>query len=44
MTAPRDLFKYQSARVIALGRVMLGFLFLLALSLERTPAAEAKGT
>ena len=44
LTAPKDLFKYQSARVIALGRVMLGILFLIAVSLERTAPSETKGT
>ena len=44
LTASKDLFKYQSARVIALGRVMLGILFLIAVSLEPTAPSEAKGT
>jgi signal transduction histidine kinase len=44
LTAPKDLFKYQSARVIALGRVMLGILFLIAVSLERTAPSETQGT
>jgi signal transduction histidine kinase len=39
------LFKYQSGRVIALGRVMLGILFLLAVWLDRTePVSAVAGT
>jgi signal transduction histidine kinase len=34
LTAPQGLFKYQSGRVIALGRVMLCILFLLAASVD----------
>ena len=37
------MFKYQSGRVIALGRVMLGILFLIAVSLD-TSAAGPAGT
>lgn len=33
--ALRNLFKYQSGRVIALGRVMLGIMFLVAVSLDQ---------
>ena len=44
LTAPKDLFKYQSARVIALGRVMLGILFLIAVSLERIAPSDAQKT
>ena len=33
-SALRNLFKYQSGRVIALGRVMLGIMFLIAVSLD----------
>ncbi len=36
LTGLQDLFKYQSGRVIALGRVMLGILFLLAVTLDRS--------
>ena len=32
----QDLFKYQSGRVIALGRVILGILFLIAVTLDRS--------
>ena len=41
LTAPRSLFKYQSGRVIALGRVMLGILFLLAVWLDRSEPVMA---
>ena len=41
LTAPGSLFKYQSGRVIALGRVMLAILFLLAVSLDRSEPLEA---
>lgn len=36
LKVPQGLFKYQSGRVIALGRVMLAILFLLAVSVDRT--------
>src|SRR3954466_1524650 len=36
---PEGLFKYQSGRVIALGRVMLAILFLLAVWLDRSEPA-----
>ena len=36
LIAPRSLFKYQSGRVIALGRVMLGILFMLAVAVDRS--------
>ena len=42
---PRGLFKYQSGRVIALGRVMLAILFLLAVWLDRSePQRAVTGT
>jgi signal transduction histidine kinase len=41
LTAPGTLFKYQSGRVIALGRVMLAVLFLLAVWLDRSEPLEA---
>ena len=41
LTAPRNLFRYQSGRVIALGRVMLGILFLLAVWLDRSEPVQA---
>jgi len=41
LTALQGLFKYQSGRVIALGRVMLAILFLLALFLDRTEPVRA---
>jgi len=45
LTAPRSLFKHQSGRVIALGRVMLGILFLLAVWLDRSePLPAVAGT
>jgi signal transduction histidine kinase len=36
LTVPHGLFKYQSGRVIALGRVMLAILFLVAVWLDRS--------
>jgi signal transduction histidine kinase len=36
LTALQSLFKYQSGRVIALGRVMLGIMFLLAVAFDRS--------
>jgi signal transduction histidine kinase len=45
LTASKSLFRYQSGRVIALGRVMLVTCFLIALMLDRGEAAQdAKGT
>ena len=41
LKAPQNLFRYQSGRVIALGRVMLGILFLLAVWLDRTEPVQA---
>jgi signal transduction histidine kinase len=41
LTAPQNLFRYQSGRVIALGRVMLGTMFLLAVWLDRTEPVQA---
>jgi signal transduction histidine kinase len=41
LTAPHSLFKYQSGRVIALGRVILGILFLLAVWLDRSEPVVA---
>src|SRR3954463_5983239 len=42
---PEGLFKYQSGRVIALGRVMLAILFLLAVWLDRSePERAVMGT
>jgi signal transduction histidine kinase len=40
LTAPQSLFRYQSGRVIALGRVLLITCFLIALLLDRNQAAE----
>ena len=45
LTPSESLFRYQSGRVIALGRVMLVTCFLIALMLDRSEAAqEATGT
>jgi signal transduction histidine kinase len=45
LRAPANLFRYQSGRVIALGRVMLGILFLIAIWLDRSePARAVAGT
>jgi signal transduction histidine kinase len=41
LTALQGLFKYQSGRVIATGRVMLAILFLLAVWLDRSEPARA---
>lgn len=41
LTAPQGLFKYQSGRVIALGRVMLAILFMLAVWLDRSEPVRA---
>ena len=41
LTAPHSLFRYQSGRVIALGRVILGILFLLAVWLDRSEPVVA---
>ena len=41
MTAAEGLFKYQSGRVIALGRVMLVILFLIAIVLDRSEPERA---
>ena len=41
MAAPHSLFKYQSGRVIALGRVMLAGLFLLSIWLDQSQPAKA---
>jgi signal transduction histidine kinase len=40
LTAPKSLFRYQSGRVIALGRVMLVTCFLIAVLLDRSEAAQ----
>lgn len=40
-SGPQSLFKYQSGRVIALGRVMLASLFLLSIWLDRSQPAQA---
>lgn len=40
LSAPKNLFRYQSGRVIALGRVMLITCFLIALLLDRAEAAQ----
>jgi signal transduction histidine kinase len=40
-SGPRSMFKYQSGRVIALGRVMLALLFLLSIWLDRSEPARA---
>jgi len=45
LSVPKSLFRYQSGRVIALGRVMLVTCFLIALLLDRGDASqEARGT
>lgn len=45
LTAPHGLFRYQSGRVIATGRVMLAILFLFAVWLDRSnPPGSAPGT
>ena len=41
LTAAEGLFKYQSGRVIALGRVMLVILFLIAIILDRSEPERA---
>ena len=38
---PRSVFKYQSGRVIALGRIMLSALFLLSIWLDQSQPAQA---
>jgi signal transduction histidine kinase len=40
LTVPKSLFRYQSGRVIALGRVMLVTCFLIAVMLDRNEAAQ----
>jgi signal transduction histidine kinase len=42
-SGPRSMFKYQSGRVIALGRVMLALLFLLSIWLDQSQPAQAPG-
>jgi len=41
LAAVQNLFKYQSGRVIALGRVMLAAMFLAAIWLDRSQPAQA---
>jgi signal transduction histidine kinase len=41
LAAPQSLFKYQSGRVIALGRVMLAGLFLVSIWLDQSQPAKA---
>jgi len=40
-SGPQSMFKYQSGRVIALGRVMLALLFLLSIWLDQSQPAQA---
>ena len=40
-SGPQSIFKYQSGRVIALGRVMLALLFLLSIWLDQSQPAKA---
>ena len=40
-SGPQSMFKYQSGRVIALGRVMLSLLFLLSIWLDQSQPAQA---
>ena len=41
ISGPQSMFKYQSGRVIALGRVMLSALFLLSIWLDQSQPAQA---
>ena len=41
LSGPQSVFKYQSGRVIALGRVMLSALFLLSIWLDQSQPAQA---
>ena len=41
LSGPQSVFKYQSGRVIALGRVMLATLFLLSIWLDQSQPAKA---
>ena len=41
VSGPQSMFKYQSGRVIAAGRVMLAFLFLLSIWLDQSQPAQA---